>query len=126
MIKQLFLSIIILICASANAQDYTIRGFLHDASNGEPISDERVKLLRQDSTPVAVGYTNLAGFFSIPKLDVGSYILKVEKGKYERSFLNVEITTAATAGGANYFEMLIFGLRRYEPAVTTMYDSVTD
>ena len=90
MVKQLFLSLFLLICSAVTAQDYTIRGFLHDASNGEPISDERVKLLRQDSTPVAVGYTNIAGFFSIPKLDVGSYILKVEKGKYERSFMNVE------------------------------------
>lgn len=94
MVKQLFLSLFLLICSAVTAQDYTIRGFLHDASNGEPISDERVKLLRQDSTPVAVGYTNIAGFFSIPKLDVGSYILKVEKGKYERSFMNVEITPA--------------------------------
>ena len=80
------------ISLSSFAQDYTIRGFLHDASNGEPISDERVKLLKQDSTPIAVGYTNIAGFFSIPKLEVGSYILKVEKGKYERSFMNVDIT----------------------------------
>ena len=74
------------------AQDYTIRGFLHDASNGESISDERVKVLKADSTPVAVAYSNIAGFFSIPKLAYGNYILKIEKAKYERTFISVEMT----------------------------------
>jgi len=94
MLKRILLPLLILICNSLAAQDYVIRGFLHDASNGEPISDERVKVLRQDSTPIALGYTNIAGFFSVPKLPMGSYILKVEKGKYERSFLDVNMTAA--------------------------------
>jgi hypothetical protein len=94
MLKRILLPLLILICNSLAAQDYVIRGFLHDASNGEPISDERVKVLRQDSTPIALGYSNIAGFFSVPKLPMGSYILKVEKGKYERSFLNVDMTAA--------------------------------
>jgi hypothetical protein len=94
MLKRILLPLLILICNSLAAQDYVIRGFLHDASNGEPISDERVKVLKLDSTPIALGYSNIAGFFSVPKLPMGSYILKVEKGKYERSFLNVNMTAA--------------------------------
>lgn len=92
--KQLLLPLFLLLSLAATAQDYTIRGFLHDASNGEPISDERIKLLKQDSTPIAVAYSNLSGFFSIPKLTAGNYILKIEKGKYERTFLNVDMTAA--------------------------------
>lgn len=92
MTKRFFLAFTFFIGLAASAQDYIIRGFLHDASNGEPVADERVKLLKADSTPIAVGYSNIAGFFSIPKLNAGSYILKIEKAKYERSFLNVEIT----------------------------------
>jgi hypothetical protein len=94
MLKRILPLLLIFICNSLAAQDYVIRGFLHDASNGEPISDERVKVLKQDSTPIALGYSNIAGFFSVPKLPMGSYILKVEKGKYERSFLNVDMTAA--------------------------------
>ena len=92
--KLLLLPFFLLLSIATFAQDYTIRGFLHDASNGEPISDERIKLLKQDSTPIAVAYSNLSGFFSIPKLTAGNYILKVEKGKYERTFLNVNMTAA--------------------------------
>ena len=75
--RLLLLPLFLLLNAAVFAQDYTIRGFLHDASNGEPIADERVKLLKADSTPVAVAYSNIAGFFSIPKLLAGSYILKI-------------------------------------------------
>lgn len=104
MLKRILLALLILVCNTLAAQDYVIRGFLHDASNGEPISDERVKVLKADSTPVAVAYSNIAGFFSIPKLAVGNYILKIEKGKYERSFLNVPMTAAKK------YMMLVHGI----------------
>ncbi|MEN9700005.1 MAG: hypothetical protein RLZZ301_1203 [Bacteroidota bacterium] len=89
MLRHFFFFCIFAASFLVSAQDYTIRGFLHDSSNGEPISDIRIKVLKQDSTPVAVGYTNLSGFFSVPKLAYGNYILRVEKGKYMRSFYNV-------------------------------------
>lgn len=40
--------------------------------------------------------------------------------------INVEVTTAATAGSANYFVVEIWGLANYMPAATTNLDSVTD
>ena len=82
MLNRLLFTAFLIFSFASFAQDYTIRGFLHDASNGEPISDERVKVLKLDSTPVAVGYSNIAGFFSIPKLAYGNYILKIDKAKY--------------------------------------------
>lgn len=92
MLKRLLLILLVILGNAVAAQEYTIRGFVQDASNGEPISDERIKVLKQDSTPVAVAYSNISGFFSIPKLPYGNYILKIEKAKYERTFLNVVMT----------------------------------
>jgi hypothetical protein len=40
--------------------------------------------------------------------------------------LNVEVTTADTAGGGSEFAVEIWGLPRYAPASTTNLDSVTD
>jgi len=40
--------------------------------------------------------------------------------------LQVEITTADTGGGSNYFVMEMWGFPRYLPASTTNLDSVTD
>lgn len=41
-------------------------------------------------------------------------------------YLNIEITTANTGGGANYYVMEFWGLPVYKPADTTGLDSVTD
>lgn len=41
-------------------------------------------------------------------------------------FLNVECTTANTAGNGNDFAIVIYGLPRYLPAATTNWDSITD
>jgi hypothetical protein len=73
------------------SQDYTIRGFVYDKSNGEPISDIKVKLLRSDSTIAAQAMTNLSGFFAIPKLAKANYILKIDDFKYALTFINVEL-----------------------------------
>lgn len=40
--------------------------------------------------------------------------------------VNVEITTANTGGGSNYFACEIWGMPRFKPAATTTLDSVTD
>ena len=73
------------------SQEFTIRGFVYDKSNGEPISDIKVKLLRLDSTIAAQAMTNLSGFFAIPKLSKASYILKIDDFKYALTYQNVEL-----------------------------------
>jgi len=73
------------------SQDNTIRGFIYDKSNGEPMSFEKIKVLKLDSSIVAGAVTDLNGFFSIPKLEKGRYILKVENFKFETIYSNVEI-----------------------------------
>jgi hypothetical protein len=73
------------------SQEYTIRGFVYDKSNGEPISDLKVKLLRSDSTITAQAMTNVSGFFAIPKLSKAKYILKIDDFKYALTFQNIEL-----------------------------------
>ena len=92
MLKKLFLLFIVFVGFNLNAQDYSIRGFVYDDGNMEPISDIKIKLLKQDSSVIAGAYTNLNGGFLIPKLSKGAYILKVEVGGFKKSFVNVEIT----------------------------------
>lgn len=92
MLKKLFFLFIVFVGFNLNAQDYSIRGFVYDDGNMEPISDIKIKLLKQDSSVIAGAYTNLNGGFLIPKLSKGAYILKVEAGGFKKSFVNVEIT----------------------------------
>lgn len=73
------------------SQENAIRGFIYEKSNGEPIGDIKVKLLRTDSSIVAQAVTNNSGFFLIPKLSKGKYILKIDDFKYNLSIQNVEL-----------------------------------
>ena len=67
------------------SQDYTIRGFIFDKSTGEPIAYEKIKLIKaNDSSIVAGAISDLNGFFNIPKVNKGSFILKIESPSYEK------------------------------------------
>ena len=75
------------------SQDFTVRGFIYDKSNGEALAYEKVKLLSTDSTVIAGAVSDINGFYSIPKLILGSYILKIDNQKYERVFMNIVMTS---------------------------------
>ena len=92
MLKHLLFLIVVFLGFSASAQDFSIRGFVYDDANMEPLSDIKVKLLTSDSTVIAGAYTNLNGGFLIPKLKKGSYIVKIEAGGFKKTFVNVEMT----------------------------------
>ncbi len=90
--KKLLFLIFIGVCANLGySQEYTIRGFIYDKSNGEPISDLKVKLLKKDSSIVAQAMTNVSGFFAIPKLNLGNYIIKIDDFKYALTFRDIEL-----------------------------------
>jgi hypothetical protein len=91
MYKILSIIALVFITFTSFSQDYTIRGFIYDKSNGEPMSFEKIKVLKLDSSIIAGAVTDLNGFFSIPKLEKGSFLLKVENFKYEISIQKVEI-----------------------------------
>lgn len=74
-------------------QTKTVRGFVYDQSNGEPLAYEKVKLLSTDSSTVAGAVTDLNGFFQIPKLEGKLYLIKVDNFKYAEEIQNVDLTT---------------------------------
>ncbi len=74
-------------------QDFNLRGYVYDKSNGDAISFQKVKLLRKDSTILAGAVTDLNGIFSIPKLSAGEYIVKVDNQAYELFTTNITFAT---------------------------------
>lgn len=77
------------------AQDFTIRGVISDNSNGEPMAYQKIRLLSStDSSTVAGAVTDLDGYFSLPKISIGNYILKIENLSYEVITKNVEVKAA--------------------------------
>jgi hypothetical protein len=92
MLKKLLFFVVTLVGFTTFAQDYSIRGFVYDDSNMEPLGDIKVKLLKVDSAVIAGAYTNNNGGFLIPKLAKGSYILKIEAGGFNKAFVNVSMT----------------------------------
>ena len=75
----------------SQAQDLTIRGFIHDKSNGEAMYQEKVLLLRKDSSLITGTYTDLNGLYTFPKMVKGSYIIKINNPQYEKFFKGVEL-----------------------------------
>ena len=72
------------------SQNLTVRGFVYDASNGEPMAYEKVRILNTDSSLVAGAVTDLNGFFQIPKLDKKAYILKISNIQYETAYSKID------------------------------------
>ena len=91
--KQFLLFLSIFIQITLFAQDFNLRGYVYDKSNGDAISFQKVKLLRKDSTILAGAVTDLNGIFSIPKLNAGEYIVKVDNQAYELFTTNITFAT---------------------------------
>jgi hypothetical protein len=61
------------------SQEVTIRGFVTDKLNGEPVMFEKVKLLQTaDSSFVMGALSDVNGFYSLPKVSKGNYLLVIE------------------------------------------------
>lgn len=88
----------------AFSQDFNIRGVIYNGTNGEPISDLKVRLLRLDSTAAGGAYTDGDGLFSIAKVNKGDYILQI----VNFGFVTIEqkITVTRAIGNKDFtFEM---------------------
>lgn len=83
----------LLVTAYLSAQDYTLRGFIYDKSTGEPVGFEKVKLLNSvDSSLISVGTSDNNGFYTIPKVKAGTYLIKAETASYETFFTTLNIS----------------------------------
>ena len=94
--KYIYLILLnLLFVGIVSAQDHTVRGFIYAKSNGEPIGFEKIKLLKKsDSSFVAGALTDVNGFFSIPKVNMGSYLIKVDNPAYVEYIQSIEIKVA--------------------------------
>lgn len=74
-------------------QDHILRGFIYDSENGEPVPFEKVTLIPTvKSTAITGAITDVNGFFSIPKLAIGTYLLRVEDLNYKNYEKEITIT----------------------------------
>ncbi len=75
--KIILTSLAVLVCfLNSFAQDYTLRGFVNDKDNGEPIAFQNIRLINpEDSSLVQGSMTDINGFFTIPKISAGTYLL---------------------------------------------------
>lgn len=94
--KLLFTVLLLsLVSTISFGQNYNIRGFVFDKETGEPMVFEKVKLLNKSDNSVVTGAnTDVDGFFSIAKVEKGSYILKIENASYNEIIEVIEVTTA--------------------------------
>ena len=74
-------------------QDHILRGFIYDAENGEPVPFEKVTLIPTvKSISITGAITDVNGFFSIPKLAMGTYLLRVEDLNFKNYEKEINIT----------------------------------
>lgn len=69
-------------CQIAHSQNATIRGFVFNKEDGEPMPFEKVRLLKTDSSTVTGAITDVNGYFSMSKINKGDYIVKVSSSQY--------------------------------------------
>lgn len=62
---------------AAYSQDFNIRGVIYNGENGEAVTDEKIRLLRKDSTAVGGAYSDGDGLFAISKINPGEYIIQI-------------------------------------------------
>lgn len=91
--KLLFLFGLFACISLTFGQDHILRGFIYDSENGEPIPFEKVTLIPTvKSIGITGAITDVNGFFSIPKLAIGTYLLRVEDLNYKNYEKEINIT----------------------------------
>ena len=86
----------------SHSQDFTVRGFLINKSDGEPIPFEKIKLLNIDSTAVSGAITDVNGFYQISKLNRRNYIIKAEAFSYITQLKQVNISDGKKIYNINF------------------------
>lgn len=92
-----FLSLILVLLTTSLAfsQEHTIRGFVYDASNDEVIPFQKILLISTDKEQGILGATtDVNGFYSIPKVPKGTFLLKVQSTDYLVYEREISVTKA--------------------------------
>lgn len=94
--KYLLPLILLLVTGFGFAQEAVVRGFVYDKSNGEPLAYEKIRLLNASDSSLFQGtVTDINGFFSIPKVKSGKYILRIENFNYKTISQDFEVKDGA-------------------------------
>lgn len=89
-----WISLFSLLAINAQAQSATVRGFVYEQATGEPIPFQKVKLTSNASGYLYGAVSDVNGFFSIPKLAIGQYVMKIDNPAYDSIVKPVEIKKA--------------------------------
>lgn len=101
-LKKLLLSLTFtLISFLYFAQTATIRGYVREKKNGEPILFIKIKLYNEAGTFFGAT-SDVNGFFSIPKLNIGTYTLKIENEAYAPLEAKVMVKSANELVNVSY------------------------
>ncbi|NRA13592.1 MAG: TonB-dependent receptor [Crocinitomicaceae bacterium] len=90
------------------SQDFNVRGVVYSDVDGEPLSDQKIRLLRiksnaagtSDTTSAGGDYTDDDGLFSISKLPKGDYLLQITSFGFIT--INVEIKITKVTGNKDF------------------------
>lgn len=74
-------------------QSGTVRGFVYEQANGEPVLYQKVKLISASGT-IYGAVTDVNGFFSIPKLNLGNYTIKIESLTFDTITEKIQLKKA--------------------------------
>lgn len=82
-LRLLFL-ISILSFSFAHSQEHIVRGYIFNEADGEPVPFEKVVLIPTDKTQTILGAsTAVDGLFSIARVPMGTYLLRVQSVEYK-------------------------------------------
>ncbi|WP_186280084.1 TonB-dependent receptor [Fluviicola chungangensis] len=74
------------------SQDHTVRGFIFNNENGEVVPFEKAVLIPTEKSQAILGAsTDVNGFFSIPKVPIGTYLLKVQTVEFKEYNKEVKV-----------------------------------
>lgn len=75
------------------SQDHTIRGFIFNNENSEVVPFEKAVLVPTEKSQAILGAsTDVNGFFSIPKVPIGTYLLKVQTVEFKEYNKEIKVT----------------------------------
>jgi hypothetical protein len=101
---------IIISLTSLSAQTGTVKGFIYDKSNGEPVMFTPVFL----SETKYGGTTDENGFYSITKVPIGVYILKASAIGYDTASAEIKIETDKVISKQLFINKRVINLKSVE------------
>ncbi len=110
-VKSILTLLIILIgMETVSAQKGTIRGFVYDKENGEPVLFTNVYLRGTNYS----GTTDVNGYYSINSIAPGNYLLMVTSIGYDSLLLNVEVKDGDLLSKQLYIKKGVIRLKTVE------------